>query len=59
MRQAAGGTIMQAKRRSGSNRVECTTGPRTPGDITSAEICGIRIHGLPEGQDHIADVPAV
>jgi hypothetical protein len=39
--------------------VECASGPYTSGDLASAEICGVGIHGVLEGQNGLAVVPTV
>jgi hypothetical protein len=57
--QATSVSIVQAEGTGRSAGTECTTGPCASGGDDTAEIFGVRIHGIPERQDGIASIPTV
>lgn len=54
IRSATGVSIVQAQGAGRSTGVECATRPCASGSIHTAEICSLRIHGLPERQSGAA-----
>jgi len=58
-KEGIGDSIVQTKRRDRSPGIECTTRPCASSSINSSEICGIRIHGIPEGQTGTTIIPTV
>jgi len=50
---------VQTERAGRSNGIECATGSCALGGGGTAEVCDIRIHGVPEREDGIAIVSTV
>lgn len=50
---------MQAKGAGSSVGVERTARPCVSGSGDTAEVCGVRVHGLPEGQTGASAVPTI